>query len=248
MRTKLVIVGIVLACTATALAVAVAMTMWMGWVGLVASVAVAGAVVASYVRWVRPWHARWGATDHEVTLPMPGDDIVTGAASTTRAISIDAPRESVWPWLAQIGYGRAGWYSYDWIDNDGKPSADRVIPELRFDLGDHIEMLPGWGPEVMEIVPNHYFVAGDHESGTWCLSVYPDGDGTRLVSRWRQAWKADGPAAWFFIALSDPGAFIMEQKMLRNIKRRVESGRVPVARDDHLDAAPKETVAVGSSS
>jgi hypothetical protein len=84
-----------------------------------------------YRLWVQPWQHRWGATDEEVGAAMPGDDLIPDAASTTRAISIAAPPEQVWPWLAQLGFGRAGWYSYDWIDNDGQPSADRIIPELQ---------------------------------------------------------------------------------------------------------------------
>ena len=68
------------------------------------------------------------------------------AASTTRAITIDAPPVEVWPWLVQIGFGRAGWYSYDWIDNDGKPSADRIIDDLQgLTVGDRIPMTPDLG-------------------------------------------------------------------------------------------------------
>jgi len=228
MRTKLVIVGIVLACMATAVGIGVASTVWMGWVGLAAFGAAAAVIVTAYVRIVRPWHSRWGATDEEISRPMPGDDIVTEAASTTRAISIAAPPEQVWPWIVQIGYGRAGWYSYDWIDNDGHSSAERVVPQLQgLRVGDCIEMLPGWGPEVIEVVSDRYFVAGDGEGGSWCLALYPERDGTRLVSRWRQDWHSNGPVALFFITFADPGAFIMEQKMLRGIKRRVERQPVP---------------------
>jgi hypothetical protein len=71
-----------------------------------------------------------GATDQEVRRAMPGDQLIPDAASTTRAITITAPPEQVWPWLVQLGYGRAGWYSYDWIDNDGHPSADRAALRL----------------------------------------------------------------------------------------------------------------------
>src|SRR6266511_1264030 len=60
------------------------------------------------------------------------DGLVDGAGSTTRAIPVTARAEQVWPWLVQIGYGRAGWYSYDWIDNDGRPSADRILPDFQY--------------------------------------------------------------------------------------------------------------------
>ena len=223
MRTKFVILGIVLTCNAIAIGIVVAATLWMGWVGLAGSVAGVLVLVTMYVRFVRPWHSHWGATAEEISRPMPGDDIITGAASTTRAISIDMPPAQVWPWLVQIGYGRAGWYSYDWIDNDGRRSSTRIVPELQ-DLrpGDRIDMMPGWGPKVVEVSDNSYFVAGDGEGGTWCLALFPDGNGCRLLSRWRQNWKRNNLRSWFFITFADPGAFIMEQKMLRGIKRRAE--------------------------
>ena len=82
--------------------------------------------------WVlKPWHMRWGATDEEAHGAMPGDDLIAGAGPATRAITIRAAPENVWPWLVQLGYGKAGWYSYDWIDNDFKPSADQIMPEYQ---------------------------------------------------------------------------------------------------------------------
>ena len=121
---------------------------------------------------------------------MPGDDLLRPEArSTTRAITIDARPEDVFPWLLQIGYGRGGWYSYDWIDNDGRPSVDRIEPALQqLAVGDRIEMLPGVGPMVREIERDHYIVSGG-EADSWCLMVEPTDDGrTRLISRWRQDW------------------------------------------------------------
>jgi len=123
----------------------------------------------------------------------------------------------------QLGYGRGGWYSYDWIDNDGQPSADRIIPELRqLRMGDQLLMAPGMGPRVRQVEPNRYFVAGDREAGVWCLALYPAAGGCRLVSRWRVDWPLT-PATAFWILLSDPGAFIMERKMLKGIRLRAEA-------------------------
>ena len=66
----------------------------------------------------RHWHLRWGATDDEVAAAMPGDELVPSSQFTaTRALTIDAPPSDVWPWLTQVGIGRAGFYSYDWLDN-----------------------------------------------------------------------------------------------------------------------------------
>ena len=76
----------------------------------------------------RHWHMRWGATDDEVRGPMPGDDIVPRASfNATRAITIEAPPERVWPWIVQMGYRRAGFYTYDLLDNAGYESANRIL-------------------------------------------------------------------------------------------------------------------------
>ena len=228
MRTRLAIVGIVAgAALAAAGVVVLLMILLGGWAGLVAGVAVAAAVLGAYRRWAQPWQHRWGATDEEVAAALPGDEIIPDATgSTTRAITIAAVPADVWRWLAQLGYGRAGWYSYDWIDNDGRPSADRVVPELQdLGVGDQIQMGPGMGPAVRELEPNRYLVAGDRECGSWCLALRPGDGGTRLVSRWRVRWPLT-PATVFWVLLSDRGAFIMERRMLKGIKERVERAAV----------------------
>lgn len=204
---------------------------------LAGSLVVAGAVaaaVAAYLALIRPWQHRWGATADEVARHMPGDGILRpGAPSTTRAITIDAPAQRVWPWLAQLGYGRAGWYSYDWLDNDGQRSATRIHPEWQqLRPGDRILMMPGSGFDVTEVEAGHYFTARAPDGTmSWCLAVEPrDRHSCRLVSRWRAGWHVT-PASAAWIALSDPGAFIMERRMLLGIKARAEhaapSGRLP---------------------
>jgi hypothetical protein len=86
-----------------------------------------------YVKAWRPWQLRWGATDEELARALPGDELVTTPTfNATRAISIAAPPERVWPWLVQVGSRRAGWYSYDLLDNLGHHrSTRRIIPELQ---------------------------------------------------------------------------------------------------------------------
>ena len=96
------------------------------------AVAALGAIVLGvYLRFIRPWQLRWGATDEEVARAMPGDDVVKHPTfNATRAVTIQARPEQIWPWLVQIGVTpRAGWYSYDWLDNLGIPSAERIVPE-----------------------------------------------------------------------------------------------------------------------
>jgi hypothetical protein len=83
--------------------------------------------VAAYLRLIRPWQLRWGATDAEVGRSMPGDvDVPRPTFNATRAVTVAARPDQIWPWLIQIGVGRAGWYSYDWLDNLGRHSAERI--------------------------------------------------------------------------------------------------------------------------
>jgi hypothetical protein len=240
MRIRLTIMAIVLAAAAAAIGTIALLVIMLGWPGLTIGTLGAATVFLVYRVLVQPWQHRWGATDEDVCRVMPGDGLVPDAASTSRAITVAAPPEQVWPWLVQLGYGRAGWYSYDWIDNDGRPSAGRILPELQtLSVGDQILMLPGMGPRVHAIQPNRYFVAGDQQAGSWCLALYPTASGSRLVSRWRVNWPLS-PATAFWILVTDPGAFIMERRMLKGIRARAErparsadsglgdSGRVPV--------------------
>lgn len=158
-------------------------------------------------------------------MELPGDDLITGGGSVTRAIGIEASAADVWPWLVQLGFGRAGWYSYDWIDNDFKPSADRIMPEYQdLAVGDKILMMPTMGFVVHAVDPGRSIVSVLEDGSTsWCLALYPDGDrGTRLVSRWRPKFERT-PATIVMQVLSEPGTFIMEQKMLRTIRDRVET-------------------------
>jgi hypothetical protein len=231
MRSKTTIMAIVLGVAILSLGILGALMVALGpWLGLVVGVGIAAALLVLYRFVVQPWQHRWGATDEEIRRAMPGDEVIREANSTTRAITIGAAPDQVWPWLVQIGYGRAGWYSYDWIDNDGRPSADQIVPHLQdLVVGDQILMVPGMGPRVRAIEPNRWILSGD-ETGTWCLALYPTPEGsTRLVSRWRQDWPIT-PATAFWILISDPGAFIMERKMLKGIKERAETLPAQAAR------------------
>jgi proline iminopeptidase len=88
---------------------------------------------------------RCAATRAERRRPMPGDAVVPDPMFTvTHAMTIEAPPERVWPWLSQMGSDRAGWYSYDRIDNGGRRSATRIIPELQdITPGDVLPAVPG---------------------------------------------------------------------------------------------------------
>ena len=224
MRTMRTIGLIVLGCVLAGVTVLIALIVWLGpGSGVLIGLGIAAAVILTYLTVVGPWQRRWGATAEEAIRSLPGDELLRpGGPSTTRAITIEAPPEAVFPWLLQIGYGRGGWYSYDWIDNDGRPSVARIDPELqRLRVGDRIEMVPGMGPVVREIEPGRHIVSAG-EADSWCLFVAPTADGTtRLISRWRQDWPKK-LSTYVWIALSDPGAFVMEQRMLRTIRNLAE--------------------------
>ncbi len=119
----------------------------------------------------RRWSASWGVDAEEQTRPLPGDDVVAdGETLLTRGITIDAPPEAVWPWLVQMGFGRAGWYSYDRLDMKGR-SAGSIVPELQsLSIGDVLPTHPGGGFEVRMLEPDRTLV------------VYLD---TKIVESWK---------------------------------------------------------------
>ncbi|HEY6565893.1 MAG TPA: hypothetical protein VI341_00110 [Actinomycetota bacterium] len=220
MRTRRTVGLILVGCVLTTLGLVACLVALLGPArGAIVAAVTAAVVFVVYRTIVAPWHRRWGATFSEVSAVMPGDEILRSEApSTTRAVTIEATPHDVFPWLVQLGYGRGGWYSYDWIDNDGRSSAGSIDPSLQdLAVGDRIEMMPGFGPVVRAIEPDRHIVCGG-EADSWCLLLEPTSDGgTRLISRWRQDWpKSLGTYVW--IAIVDPGAFLMEQKMLRTIR------------------------------
>src|SRR6516165_2776918 len=113
----------------------------------IAGAAAAAAVV--YAAWVRPRLMRWGATDEEAAGPYPGAELVPGGVrSGAMAVTIGAPPDQVWPWLVQMGSDRGGWYSWDRLDNAGRPSATQVHPEWQdLAVGDRLKFwVPFVGP------------------------------------------------------------------------------------------------------
>ncbi len=184
-------------------------------------------LVILYLAVIRPWQLRWGATDEEVARLMPGDDVVRRPTfNATRAVTVKARPEHIWPWIVQIGFGRAGWYSYDLIDNLGRRSAERVIPELQqVRVGDLVPIFGQNGFWVKDFRPNEWMLWGDKEKNelSWVWGLYPlDGGRTRLVTRVRLRYVWTSPAILFNLVL-DVGDIIMMRKCLLGIKRRAEA-------------------------
>lgn len=189
------------------------------------------ATAVLYGRVWRPWQLTWGATREEVARDLPGDDLVQSPTfNATRAISIGAPPEQVWPWLVQVGAGRAGWYSYDLLDNLGRHSADRIHPEWQ-DLapGDIVPMSPDGkhGIEVHSVDRPRSMVWGTPGDTTWAwqLNLQPDGT-TRLLTRIRSRLRLT-PMSIAFSALLEVGDFWMIRKMLVGLRGRAENAASP---------------------
>lgn len=186
------------------------------------------ALTIVYLEVVRPWTMRWGATDEEVARPLPGDSIVAKADyNATRAITIDAPPELVWPWLIQIGSGRAGWYAYDWIDNARVPSAEVIVPELQhLEPGDLVPMVSGTdvGVWVRDLEPERRLLWWDRVGEySWEWVLVPVGDGgTRLITRLRATFPRSLSPKMLYAVVASTGDIVMIRKALRGIKTRAE--------------------------
>lgn len=180
---------------------------------------------------IRPWHLRWGATNEEVVQAMPGDLEHIG---WTRAITIDAPPNVVWPWLVQWGQGRGGWYSYDWLENllgFDIHTADRILPEHQnLAIGDSICMSSDFCPSRVTLLePNRWLswqATGQDDQPVWTFifGLSPvDESRSRLVVRESFDSSFMPPAA--VAALEIPDA-VMELKALDTVKRLAEGTKV----------------------
>ena len=216
-------------------------------------VALTAASAASvYALWLRPRILTWGATRDEVDREYPGDELIPDPDDgSTMATSLPVPPEGVWPWLAQMGGDRGGWYSRDWLDNNGKPSADRIVPEWQdLHVGQQLSRVATPGEEpgsftVVTLEPNRtlvlrssygLFTGRDFDPGVgpaprpwvdgiWGFHLRPTSEGgTRLVARSRNR---GGPRVITrpFALLGEPMHFAMQTRQFRNLRRRVTTHR-----------------------
>lgn len=210
------------------------------------SLVVVGAAVTAVAGWkvFERWHRKWGATDDELVVELPGDELTAGPVEqSTRAVTVDATPHDVWPWVVQLGADRGGFYSYDWLENlFGLEihSAAAIVPEWqRLEVGDMVysdnERKSGW--IIVKVVPDVALVMkqadmkaaramsrneglGFEFQWTFALRPLPAG-GTRLLVRERVAY-----GRWLTRRIMAPVglvSFVMTRRMLVGIKQRAES-------------------------
>jgi len=197
---------------------------------------------------LRRWYSHWGMSVEEARAPLPGDEYVPQPRSEVNAaVTVHARPEKVWPWFVQIGCQRAGWYSYDLLDNGGTPSAERILPEFQhLAVGDTIKAMPtgSFGFPVAAFIPNEFLTLGgtlDTKSGqpadprnpppaffsgdqTFVLQAMPDGT-TRLKFRMRTDWNPSFGLNLAYRGFMEPISFVMGRRMLAGIKSRAEKNR-----------------------
>jgi hypothetical protein len=208
---------------------------------ITSAIAIGGAA-AAYIRLARPRQLRWGATDQESDGSLPGDDLIANPDLTaTRAITVHTSADQIWPWIAQLGQGRGGFYSYDVLENlvgCDIHSADQIVPEWQaITVGDQVNLHPeiGLGVAVVEL-GRALVLRGGVPMGaapppydfTWAFVLQEQPEGTtRLLVRERYAYTQ----RWAPLLVEPVAvvAFMMSQRMLRGIRNRAERGGRPTA-------------------
>jgi len=189
--------------------------------------AAAALEVVTYPLW-RRWCLTWGATDDEADRPLPGDDLLAKPAIvTTRAVLVDAKPGAIWPWLVQMGPGRGGVYTYDWIENlfgMGVHSTDTILPEFQDLKAGDAQRLGANVLRVAVLEPEKSLVLrSDDGNWVWAFALVPAATGTRLISRNRiLAPGAPAMTRLLYEYVMEPGSLVMERKMLLGIKQRAE--------------------------
>ncbi|MEU4541515.1 hypothetical protein AB0G15_42475 [Streptosporangium sp. NPDC023825] len=189
----------------------------------------AGIAATTYPLLLRRRCLTWGATHDEAGSALPGDELLPGPCLVaTRAVTVDAPPGAIWPWLVQMGSGRGGAYTYDWIENLfglNMHSADEILPRFQGLKAGDVLPLGATGPRMRaQVVEAEQALVFRSEDGNWVWAfiLRPEGEMTRLISRNRIAAPDAGPLGRLATLLMEPGSLIMERKMLLGVKERAE--------------------------
>jgi hypothetical protein len=209
--------------------------------------AFAAAGLAGYQFVLRPHYETWGATEAEVNALYPDDGVIPGGRQgATMATTIAAPPAAVWPWLVQMGVDRAGWYSWDRLDNAGHRSAERIHPEWQqIAEGDRLASLPDGSrwfdvavlePERTLVLRASMSLPGakpfdpggerpcNYSDSTWSFHLRPTSDGgTRLITTSRVRSHPRRLTALVDWLVWNPAHWVMQIKQFRELRRRAEA-------------------------
>jgi hypothetical protein len=206
---------------------------------------------AAYALFLRKRLLQWGATSEEARRILPGDNLVGDPNyQSTRAITIEAAPNEVWPWIVQIGYQRGGFYSYDWLERNaglkGLQSANQIVPAWQgIQPGDSVSISPVTPLEVAVLEPERAFVlhavmnpftarivdrtlrpGTAYMDWSWAFVLEPAGPAaTRLLARVRANFQPQPLGKVFYWLGIEPAHFVMENKMLQGIRARAEANR-----------------------
>jgi len=207
---------------------------------LAAVLAILAGLAALLLGALRPWYVRWGATDAEVAAALPGDELWPDFIwQETRALSVAAPPSEVWPWIAQLGQDKGGFYSYELLENlvgARMRNADRLLGVPEPERGQRLWMAPrdafgGMGyAELGRVEADRVLALLAHQGsdpalmGTWSFVLQPEGAGTRLIVRGRAGRPRVDGWGWRAAraALFEPVHFVMERRMMLGIAERAE--------------------------
>ena len=199
--------------------------------GILVGAALLGGLTATYIGFIRPRQMRWGATTEEATRTLPYDELVPNPTwSSTRVVTVEATPEQIWPWLAQVGWGRAGWYGYDLVDNGGKASAWEIMPEHQhLEIGTKFPMSPFTAmycrdfeePRWMLLRMGNDKVTSDIGSFLYYLDPI-DQQHTRLIIRMRDKYRWLNPPILAMQLAVDVGDIFFQWKHLLGVKARAE--------------------------
>lgn len=225
----------------------------------------AGMALAFFTPFLRGWRDHWGLSPELAGRPLPGDEVAgPGAYQWTHGVEIDAPASRVWPWVAQVGQGKAGFYSYQFLEylvGCAIENADRVHPEWTVPaVGDELRLHPDQAPlKVLQVEPGRFLLAGSRPGGevgpgdppaglavSWLFLVEPvDALRCRFISRFRLA--APAGEVGYSPALIEPVGFVMDRRMLLGVRERVPAEAPSLAQVGPLDLEGKTCLVTGAT-